>query len=75
MDNNNMDGIEWERVTVDKSLLERYDKLKSQADELARALEFCLGREVFPKGVCEADKETEAFTVASEALSNYRKGE
>lgn len=41
------------------------------AEKMKEALEFCLNKEVFPQGVCDADKETEAYTRANQALSDY----
>lgn len=45
---------------------------KREAEPLVEALEFTLGREVFPKGVTAADVETEAFTVVKKALTAWR---
>jgi len=43
-----------------------------EISELVEALEFCIGKEVFPQGVCECDKETEAYTKAISALNKHK---
>ena len=40
-------------------------------DELGFAISYCLGKEVFPQGVCKEDKETDSYTVAKKALDKY----
>lgn len=49
----------------------RLSHLMDVAGNLRSALEFCLNKEVFPQGVCEADKETEAYTKAKLALAKW----
>lgn len=45
---------------------------RKKAEKLVEALEFCLGREVFGQGICEADKPTEAYLKAKEALAAWK---
>ena len=51
----------------------RYSELTSLLEKVEEALEFTLGREVFPQGVCKEDKETEAYTRVKETLLNISK--
>ena len=46
-------------------------KAMTLLDEMAVALAYCLGKEVFPQGVCKEDKETESYTVVKKALDKY----
>lgn len=52
-------------------LEKRLSNLMDVGGKLKSALEFCLNKEVFPQGVCEADKETEAYTRAKLALAEW----
>ena len=69
-----VEGLERDKETAFNVGLEQAKQLSeitSLSDELAGALEFSLGREVFPQGVVADEKETEAYTKVKSALTKY----